>query len=358
MDASLRVLGGHPHDIDLRLTKAMVNAGHDVHVYCHVNAVDALKSHYLPIAPITPVFTINPYISPATFDSVAGAIIKNLDGGRLTANELMKTRAADMWLWPSLYSHQLLACAMTKTKALISGCVHHPPGFFSPEDTAWWRYGFMRARKAGLNLKVGAIEPVTASLFVPLTVDGKFLLFPFPNDGPQTVVEHQTAKTIGVFGSQREEKGALFLRPLLEKLAADGYEVILHDSSQNDSDYGELLGVVRLGYVMDLDAEIAKCDLVLVPYHPDSYRHRGSGIVMSALANGIPVVAPFGSAPGKLVEQTGAGTLFTTYSLDSIYAAVQSAINGYAAIAKAAYGVGCQWQEQHGIKKFMDAMIQ
>ena len=357
LDGSLRVLGGHPHDIDLRLTKAMVAAGHDVHVYCHLDAGSVLQSHYHPYAPITPIFTVNPYSRPESFDTVAGDIIKNLDGGRQTANELLLTRDADRWLWPSLYPHQLLACAITKTRTLTSGCIHHPPGFFSPRDIAWWRYGYILARNAGLNIRVGAMVPEAQPLFSPLTMDGKFLLLPYPNDAPHIIAERLSVKTIGIFGSQRIEKGTLFLRSLLQRLVADGYQVMLHDSNQDEGEYGDIPGVVRLGHVMDLDAEIAKCDLVLAPYHPESYRYRGSGILMSALANGVPVVAPAGSAPGNLIQQTGAGTLFSAYSLDSIYAAVQTALGGYAAIAKSAYIVASQWQEQHGVKKFMDAMI-
>lgn len=357
MDASLRLVSGHPHDIDLRITQAMTDAGHDVHVYCHLNATDVLKSHYHSIAPITPIFAINPYLRSEVFDPIAGDVVKNLGGGRQTANELLKTRDADLWLWPSLYAHQLFACALTKTRASISGCIHHPPDFFSQGDTAWWRYGYIAARNAGLNLMTGTLVPEAQPLYAPLTMDGIFPLLPFPNDGCTAVAERQAVKTIGVFGSQREEKGVAFLRPLLEKLIADGYEVILHDSSQDDSGYGDITGVFRLGHVTNLDAEIAKCDLVLTPYHPDSYRYRGSGIVMSALASGVPVVAPHGSAPGNLVAQTGAGALFASYSKDSIYAAVQSAISNYATIAKAAYITGCQWEEQHGVKKFLGAMI-
>lgn len=358
MDGSLKSLGGHPHDIDLRLAKTMVESGHDVHVYCHVDADDVLKSQYHEVAPITPIFTINPYIRSDNFDFAAGDIIKNLVGGRTTASELTTAREADAWLWPSLYPHQLIACCNIKTNALISGCIHHTPEFFSSGDTAWWRYGLIQAQKNRLNLKVGSIEPELLYLYSPLTTNGRFSLFPYPNDGAESIVEHKAMKTIGVFGAQREEKGGALLRQLLEMLVADGYEVILHDSSQGNAGYGDISGVIRLGHVMDLDAEIAKCDLVLAPYHPDFYKQRGSGIVMSALASGVPVVVPYGSAPGRLIEQTGAGALFHRFSPDFIYASVKLANNNYAAIAKAAYRVGSQWKNHHGIKRFMNAMIQ
>lgn len=357
MDGSLRALGGHPHDFDLRIARALVEAGHDVHVYCHIQANDTLKSHYQPLIPVTPLFTVNCYAPPQSFDVAAGDIMKNLDGGRITANELRNTRDADVWLWPSLYSHQLLACSMSRTRALVAGCIHHSPDFFSPGDTAWWRYGFLQSRLTNIQLKIGAIEPETRYLYAPLTTDGYFPLLPFPNDGIDTVRQRQALKTIGVFGYQRTEKGGVFMRTLLGKLVADGYRVILHDSNPASSDHRDIPGVTYVGHVMDLNDEITKCDLVLTPYHPESYRHRGSGIVMNAVSCGVPVVTPFGSAPGRFIEQTGAGTLFTHYTADSVYAAVQAAARDYPVIATAAYSAGSQWKQQHGVKRFIDAIL-
>ncbi len=356
MDASLRALGGHPHDIDLRLTRAMVAAGHDVHVYCHIKANETLQSHYHSIAPITPLFSIHPYTSPNSFEPLAGDIIKNLEGGIITANELNQTRDAEVWLWPSFYSHQLNACSLIKTRALISACIHHPPDFFSPGDIAWWRHGFMKSHKNGLNLRAGFIEPETLYPYMPLSMNGDLSVFPFPNDGPETIKQPTALKTMGVFGFQREEKGGAFMHPLLKRLVADGYNVIMHDSNPDNGMFADIDGLTRIGHVMNLDDEIAKCDLVLAPYQPEAYRYRGSGIVMSAIANGIPVVAPFGSAPGRLIAQNGAGTLFNQYTLASVYAAIQQAVNHYPTISQSAYKAASQWKEHHGVMKFVQAV--
>lgn len=357
MDGSLLALGGHPHDIDLRSTKALVDAGHDVHVYCHVDASAELQSHYSGIAPITPIFTVSPYKFQGSYDTFAGDIVKNLDGAHKTARELRKARDADIWFWPSLYAHQLLACAFIKTNALVSGCIHHTPDFFSDADTGWWRYGFIQAHGAGLKLRLGSIEQETSYLYAPLTIDGIFHTFPFPNDGSKNISLHKEGKKIGFFGAQRKEKGTALIHALLKKLVADGYDVIFHDSNPKNSTLNDIEGITLLGHVASLDEEIAKCDFVVTPYNTDAYRHRGSGIVMSAIASGVPVVTPYGSAPGRLIEKTGAGTLFVSFTVDSIYAAIQSAVQQYPAIAQAAFDAGSHWKEKNGLKRFLDAMI-
>lgn len=357
MDGSLNELGGHPHDIDLRCTQALVDAGHDVHIYCHLNATDKLQSCYQSIAAITPLFTIHPYRSQQSYDAVAGDIIKNLEGCHITANELLKVRDADLWLWPTLYAYQLFACSITKTRVQVSGCIHHPPDFFSPADAAWWRYAFIQAHNSRLKLRLGTIEPETAHIYAPLITHETLPVLPFPYDGVASAVKHTHVKTIGVFGYQRHEKGGEFLLTLLKKLAGAGFQVIFHDSNPLNTDLGNMQGIRRLGYIPNLDEEIARCDLVLTPYLPEAYKYRCSGIVMSALASGIPVVAADSSAPGRLVEKTGAGTLFTHYSLESVYAAVQTAVKNYPAIAEAARKTSHDWKQQHGIVRFIDAMI-
>ena len=358
MDASLQEPGGHPHDIDLLLTKAMTRMGHDVHVYCHVDATAAVQKDYAQIASLTPLFTIDPYKSPKPFNVELGNIVKNLDGSLVTASELTKTRNADVWLWPSIYAHQVLACAFTKSTSLISGCIHHPPYFFSRGDPAWWQYAFMQAQAAQLNLKMSMIEPETRYPFLPLTVDGVLHLAPYPNDGCPIAAPREEVKRIGVFGAQRQEKGEALLIPLLKKLSTQGYKVILQDSNKDEQQLDHIEGVDYLGYVSNLTDEIAKCDLVLAPYRAEAYYKRGSGIVMNAIACGVPVVAPEGSAPGRFIQQTGAGVLFNQYTLNSIEIAIQLAIDNYASLAYAAYSASNNWQKTNGVDKFVQAMIQ
>ena len=356
MDGSLNSLGGHPHDIDLRVTRTLVEAGHDVHVYAHERADSVLQSHYQGLAPLQPLFSIDPYVVPDTFDGIAGDIIKNLEGARVTAQELSKTRPADLWLWPSFYPHQLLACAFFRPTAKVSGCIHHPPDFFSSQDTAWWRYGFMQSHSVQMKLKVGFIEPETRYPYTQMVPDDTLQVFPFPNDGVPPKL-HDQMKKIGIFGFQRWEKGFQFFHSLIGQLLANGYEVVMQNSNAEAGSFNEQPGLVCLGHVMDLDEEIARCDLVLAPYELEAYRYRGSGIVMSALACGVPVVVPLGTAPGRLIEKNGAGMVFTQFTLPSILAAVQNARDSYPIIAEAAYGVAREWKHRHGVTRFVQAMI-
>lgn len=355
LDAGLRVAGGHPHDINLTLTRALVRLGHDVHIYCHHEITPAVKVEYAQLCAITPLFTIDPYQNTRSFSPELTGIMRNLDGAIVTAAELAKVHAADVWLWPSIFTHQLLACAFNKTKALISGCLHHPPEFFGKDDPGWWQYAMLQTQKNHMNVRLSVLETETRYAYLPLCFGEPPLLAPYPHDGLPQKSPRKKLSTIGVFGFQRQEKGGNLLLPLLEKISALGFNVIFQDSSNRPIE--PISGVIQLGHVANLIDEIVQCDLILAPYRAEAYTKRGSGIIMNALSCGVPVIAPEGTAPGRLIAQTGAGVLFSQYTINSILNALQSAITNYDSLAEAAFVACRQWPTSHGVEKYLNAMI-
>ncbi len=281
--------------------------------------------------------------------------MRNLDGAIVTATELAKVRAADVWLWPSIFAHQLLACAFTKSKVLISGCLHHPPEFFGKDDPGWWQYAMLQSQKNQLNVRLCVLDPETRLSYLPLCFGEPPFVAPYPHDGLKQASAKQTLATIGVFGFQRQEKGSNLLQPLLKKLSSQGFGVIFQDSGNHPTQ--PIPGVKQLGHVANLIDEIVQCDLVLAPYNPTAYIKRGSGIIMNALSCGVPAIAPEGTAPGRLIAQTGAGVLFSQYTLNSILNAVQSAMGNYASLAEAAFVTSKDWNKSHGVEKYLNALI-
>lgn len=355
LDAGLRIAGGHPHDINLTLVRALVRLGHDVHVYSHQEITPGVKDEYARLCAITPLFSIDPYQSTKSFSPELTGIMRNLDGAIVTASELAKVRAAEVWLWPSIFTHQLLACAFNKTQALISGCLHHPPEFFGKDDPGWWQYALLQTQKSRMNVRLSVLEQETRFAYLPLCFGEPPLVAPYPHDGLPQKSPRKKLGTVGVFGFQRQEKGGNLLRPLLEKISDLGLTVVFQDSSNRPIE--PIHGVIQLGYVANLIDEIAQCDLVIAPYRAEAYIKRGSGIIMNALSCGVPVIAPEGTAPGRLITQAGAGVLFSQYTLNSVFTALQSAIANYERLAEAAFVTSSNWPKSHGVEKFINAMI-
>jgi glycosyltransferase involved in cell wall biosynthesis len=357
MDPGLIDVAGHHFDLDLKMVRLLRDDGHRVRVYCHRAAIRQVLDAIAPHAEVIPLFQVSPYLDHRTLDAHAGELIAYLRGSQIVAADLRGVAPADLWLWPTLTSAQLNACATVAPHADVSGCIHAGTRTEEqPNGGMWWRYSFLAAHRSGMRLRIGAIEPGHRQSLLPLTTDGAFEDFPNFYEGAPASLPKQSLSTIGFFGHQREEKGRSVIAPLVRALTARGYRLVVQDSrgrfiAAND----ERIRVMR--FVENLAEEISRCDLVVLPYAPDRYRNRGSGILMDALASGVPVVAPRGTFPGHWVEQTGAGTQFVSPTPEEILSAIERARTGFPALAAAAHAASIAWKQRYGLRRFVDAML-
>jgi glycosyltransferase involved in cell wall biosynthesis len=356
MDPALRVAAGHHLDLALDITRALVGAGHDVHVYTHADIEASPQGMFAGHAAVTPIFRVSPYDG----DTGTGAdaeLERFTQTARLLAEDLRNVRPAQLWVWPTLFASQHYACVITNPGILISGCMFMEPTYLNQTGKALWRRSLTEARDRGTKFDLGVVEPTLYDEYLPLTVDGRLKSYPFPYDGIRAPRVREKLATIGFFGNQRDEKGVALFEPLISRLLQNGFYVVLHDSNDRSQGSGNERLRLLLGFVPNLAEEIVGCDLVVVPYRPEQYRYKGSGLVWSTLANGVPVVAPRGSAPGKLVESCGAGKLFDAFTPESILRAILEAERDYPRISSAAREVSLDWPKRHGIRNFVDMLL-
>ena len=76
-----------------------------------------------------------------------------------------------------------------------------------------------------------------------------------------------------------------------------------------------------------------------------------------AIASGVPVIVPSGTAPGLLVEETGAGRLTSDVSVEAICHAVIDAQQNYEQISTAAFEASRRWHTTQGVKPHVAAML-
>lgn len=357
MDPGLAGRAGHHPDLDLGLARWLVAAGHELRVYAHA-AVDAqIQRAFETVAPLQPLFRSRPYLNPQRHDPYAGELLVYQGQSRLLVEDLRGLPAADLWLWPTMMAAQLKACAMAQPRTNVVGCVHTPVVSEEyPNGTIWWRDAFLTAQRVGMALRLGAFEPEHRYEYLPLMPDGNFQVFPWYFEGILSKTPRTALRRIGFFGHQRGEKGGSLIPDLLEALLSRGYHVTVQNSGGGPG-MPARRGLTLLGHVPDLAAEIARCDLVVLPYVPDRYRRKGSGVLMDALASGIPAVAPFDTAPGRWIDRTGAGTHFVRLNTEQVLAAIEQARSRYGAIAQAAHRVSLGWRAQHGLGRFAQALI-
>lgn len=356
LDPGLSIAGGHHLEWDRSIATELVAQGHELTVYSHAGILPGVRAAFDGCAELVPVFRNYAYLHPQQLDPIAGDLLGFIDVAIALAEDLTSLKKADLWLWPSLFHAQLYACSLVRAGVPVSGCIHTEPGFMSSLGAACWKYAFIKAGQAGLSVDLGVPGPILQQEYGEIFgATGLPQLLPLPTRGCPVTAPRTELRTIGFFGHHRQEKGIQLIPNLVTSLLNEGYRIVLHDSG-NTFGAEQIPGLTPIGYVPDLAAEIAKCDLVVLPYDASSYRSRESAIVWDALASGIPVVVPNGTAPGLRVLGSGAGKVALLPTAQSIHRAIAEAKADYAQIAAAAFSASQEWPRTHGIAKLANAL--
>lgn len=358
MDPALSGRGGHHFQWFERIAGELVARGHEVRAYVHHDAEGDTLEAMSRQAPATPLFVSQPYALPAKTDPICGDLSLFMADMQHLPAALRQVAPADLWVWPTLFASHLPALAAANLKVPVAACIHWPPDRQLASGPAIWRYGALTAKAAGTPLRICATVPELGPLYRPLL--GRSLpVLPIPIDaGPPPAHAARELETIGFFGRQDGRKGAELLPRLVTRLLKRGFKVVLQDSSKQMRLRGAgHPNLQLLGYVDDLPAAMAACDLVVAPYDPAEYRYMASGIVWEALSRGVPAVAPHGTNPGSLLERLGAGTTFRTYDLDGILAAIDEARARHGGLRQAAVRTLEAWPRHHGVSHHVSALL-
>ena len=356
LDPWLVDVGGHFLDWDLRIVGELTALGHEVRVYSHTSISATARRLASVRVDTIPIFRGDPFAHPGQIDAVAGEVILFLDGAAALADDLAKVGSSDLWLWPSLTAAHLQACARVVPNVRLAACIHEEPAHILPNGRMWWRYAFIRAARAHLALNLGTTTERLAEEYSGLSGQIRIGRLPVPHDGVAGAAEKTDLRRIGFFGAQRFEKGVEILPTLVPQLLRDGYEVVLHDSG-NMLRAEAMPGLTVLGYVPAFAEEIAKCDLVVMPYDAKRYRIRASGILWDCFASGVPAVVPAETDIGEQVLRAGVGATFGTLSAAEIYRSIVEARRNYGAFARAASEKRRHWAETEGAGLFVGAML-
>lgn len=357
LDAGISYRAGHHYDYGLKILKHYAKSGHDVHIYGLAGMDDQTAADFEEFGQVTRLFRTSPYELADTYDWYAGEIVQNRTEAANIAEELHSIREADVWIWPTIRPQEIEACVMRAVRAPMVGCVYWDPGVESRSiEAKLWRSALVSAQATGLNLTLASVEPELRHRFMPIVANGKFAIVPHPVDGPRIAEPKSVLKRIGFFGHQREEKGSSIVKPLLSRLIEDGYSITFQNSF-HQAESPDVPGVDLLKFAEDIAVPIAECDLVVLPYDVQNYRARGSGILMECIALGVPVTAPVGTLPGRIVEQYGLGAMFIETSARPIYRAIKMVERNYAMFAANAHRVAGQFCERNGVAQFASALL-
>ncbi|WP_374669975.1 glycosyltransferase family 4 protein [Ramlibacter sp.] len=357
VDPALIGRPGHHFDWARRLLAALAAAGHAVQAFIHHDATPDVRAALAPHAGVVPLFRISPYTDAAQLDPVSGPLAHYTASLLGLPARLAALPPADLWLWPTLTAEQLVAIGLARVRTPVAGCIHFPPEMLSPLAPMAWRHGAQLVAAAGLPVRLGVTVRELAPLFEPL-LGASLPELPVMVEPAALAPVQSPPRTLGFFGDHNPRKGLHLLDTLVTRLLADGWQVVLQDASGRVSPRQPMPGRLQvLGYVDDLPAAMAGCDLVVAPYDPLAYRAMGSGVVWDAVSRGIPVVAPAGTAPGRWLAAHGAGVTFAAQEPAAILQAIATAREQHEGLRLGARSVAEAWAGQHGTQPFLAALM-
>ena len=353
IDPALRSQGGHHHNAVLRLQEELAKLG--VRTSCLSSAY--AETQVVQSLGCTPCFTRSLYgRSYAAADEFASNV-------EVTIRELAQALSpwgalADLLVLPccdqvlaAALARQLTRCRLAPRPHILLWLLYAPHYKRPPDDPialglhAEYRDAFAELRAvAGSDRRLQAYSETPAmAAFYRNLLEFDIQVVPAPGlIRPRLLQRPDRPPTIVCIGFANRPKGYRLLPQAVINVLQRHRDVhflihgIVEGSDAQDerwafdrlSSLGERV-IVRDGVLSQEEYEdcLAKADLLLLPYDPEVYGIRGSGVFTEARAIGIPVVATQGCAFAQPAFDGGWGIPITHYSSQGVADAILKALD-------------------------------
>lgn len=199
-------------------------------------------------------------------------------------------------------------------------------------------------------------------------------VLPLPQFAPAATTSRAGRRpiTVSVLGHQRPDKGYHLMPQVARLLLAHEPDIrlLIHNGAPDvmPQVQQELRAHAAVETRLTLDEETAglvrweelldRSDLILCPYEPARFVASYSAVATEAVAHGIPVVVPAGTALSRLVDSYGGpGTAFDRYDPASVVAATRRALADFDAIAGRALAAAERWNATMGVGNMVSALL-
>jgi glycosyltransferase involved in cell wall biosynthesis len=359
IDPAVRSLGGHHFNAVQRLQAEL--AGRGVAAPCLGSAY--ADRRVVEELACTPTFTRSVYgRSYATSGEFADSVE---EAGRQLAEAMRRAGMPDLIILPCCDQVSALALARQLKRSwsrprprLLLWLLYGPHHLRTPDDPASAGLdGEARAAFAALAASAGSVEAYCETATMADFYRG---LVPFEvgvMPGPGLPARARAARAAGgspvvsCIGFANRAKGYRLLPQALRHVLDRHRDVrfMIHGivkGSDAEADQPMFDRLAELGERVEVRQEVltsdeylarlAETDLLLLPYNPDVYRRRGSGVFADAHHVGIPVVAPKDCAFARPAFDDGWGVAMTEYDGNSLGFAVLDALDRLAPLSACA----------------------
>ncbi len=200
------------------------------------------------------------------------------------------------------------------------------------------------------------------------------LPLPYSRRSAKNKPKKDNNKTFGFLGDGRFEKGALLVLELIAKDINPNNNYIfenIYPRGYSETDLNKLNNLKKELSVKtnikfideplnnkEYKETLSKIDVFLMPYHPNSYDKRVSGIFIEATMADIPVVATNHTWMAKEVNQYKNGVVFDYQSgANGLKKAMQNIISGYDSFQNNAILASQKYNQIHSPENFISMLL-
>jgi len=200
------------------------------------------------------------------------------------------------------------------------------------------------------------------------------LPLPYSRRSATNKIKKDNHKTFGFLGDGRFEKGALLVLELIAKNTNPNDNYIfenVYPRGYSETDLNKLNNLKKKVSVKtnikfideplsnkEYKKTLSKIDVFLMPYHPNSYDKRVSGIFVEATMAGIPVVVTNHTWMAKEVNQYKNGVVFDYCSgVNGLNKVTQNVISNYDIFQNNAILASQKYNQTHSPENFISMLL-
>jgi hypothetical protein len=171
---------------------------------------------------------------------------------------------------------------------------------------------------------------------------------------------------VSFLAGARQERGATLVRDVVKQCAALGVQFLIQavDAAHRKTGVDSLSVLRDHPSVRFHEGQLARDEyndwiaqsVVLLPYRPERYRSRQSGVYLEAKSLGAPVIVPAGTWMAEEVARLRNGLVFEEYSVEAIVRCIAQAQKELPALRQRAMDCAAEHQREHGADRCVDAI--
>ena len=388
LDSTLIDKKGHHYEYVKSIFDELVSRDISTSVYCHVKAEKDIREYFHAILPFTR--DIHSLVKPfpkldklnLAYNLLSANItyykdLKKIDLSRVGNSDIVLVHTINPNQLFGLYFWYLSIKSINRPFVIVLfryGIGDNPR--MRRNNTILYRFFFFLILKLKENKVIFSSDSTTLSAEYKKLSGIDFFVFPIPHlpSLPNNTINKKDFLTITYFGDARVEKGYCFLPYTINDVLSKNNNIrFIIQSNLSETPSKEILNAkdqIRFFRdnvtIIDKPLEsneyyhlLSQTDAVLLPYNPDIYHGRTSGILAEAIAFGKPAIVTKGTwLEQQVLEYNQCGVVMDNFRDMDLSNAIHKYIANHREYDERAKDASTKWNAFHNAKMYIDMIME